>query len=329
VKDSRSRRKQRSGKAIISKIAIEDNGLYPYLAHHLEWMKVKGYTAQTINSRDNAIRRFIRWCDERDLNDPRLINKPIIERYQRDLYYHRRANGNPLAFGTQNTLLYEVKGWFKWLTKENYLSSNPASEVEGLRVSYKLPEAILSVEEVNRVLHSIDATDIEGLRNRAMVEVLYSTGIRRTELTNLLVADIDQQRHSLFVRQGKGRRDRCIPIGQRALTWVARYVEESRPRLLVNVLEQALFLNQYGQPLSSSYLGYVVKRILKQADIEKAGSCHLFRHAMATHMLENGAELRYIQAMLGHSNINTTTIYTHLSIETLKKVHANTHPAKN
>ena len=329
MKDNRSGRKQRSGRASLSKIDIDGSGLSPYLAHHLEWMKVKGYTEQTINSRNNAVRRFIQWCEERDLEDPRSVTKPIIERYQRALYYHRRANGNPLAFGTQNTLLYEVKGWFKWMAKENYLPSNPASEVEGLRVAYKLPEHVLTVDEVSHIINSIDANEIEGLRNRAIVEVLYSTGIRRTELTNLLVADIDQQRESLFVRQGKGRRDRCVPIGQRALTWVARYVEESRPRLLVDVLEQALFLNQYGQPLSSSYLGHVVKRILKQAGIEKNGSCHLFRHSMATHMLENGAELRYIQAMLGHSNINTTTIYTHLSIETLKQVHANTHPAKS
>jgi len=286
-----------------------------------------GYSVATAERRDNLLCRFILWCDEREIGDPRVITKPILERYQRYLYYYRKSNGQPMGFGTQHNYLAAVKAWFKWLTQENYLPSNPASEVQGVRVSQTLPEAVLGVDEVESILTSVDVNDIEGLRNRALLEVLYSTGIRRTELCGPHISDIDHTRHSLFVRQGKGGKDRCIPIGERALTWVARYIEQARPKLLIDMMEQHLFLSQYGEAFSPSYLGHLVKRLLEKAGIERTGSCHLFRHAMATHMLENGAELRYIQAILGHSNINTTTIYTHLSIETLRQVHESTHPA--
>ena len=325
---TRRTRKQRTGRASNLKIAIEHSGLCPYLLHYVEWLKVKGYSEGTANSRDNDLRRFIEWCDDRGIDDPRIVTKPMIERYQRHLYYYRKRNGQPMGFGRQRAMLAAVKGWFKWLTQENYIPSNPASEVQSIKAPRKLPEKVLSIEEVTQVLCSVDVSTIEGLRNRAILEVLYSTGIRRTELCHLLVGDVDSARCSVFVRLGKGSKDRCIPISTRALQWVERYINESRVQLIVDVLEQGLFLNAYGQPVTSSYLGHIVKDILVEAGIERMGSCHLFRHAMATHMLENGAELRYIQAILGHENINTTTIYTHLSIEKLKQVHADSLPVK-
>ena len=328
MEDYRRRRKRRTGRAAKRKLAIEHNGLFAYLQHYLEWQRVKGYSEQTVNGRDNDLRRFIAWSDERDIHDPCTVTKPMIERFQRYLYYFRKRNGQPMGFGRQKALLSNVKGWFKWLTQENYIPSNPASEVMAVKVPRKLPEQVLSVDEVSHILCSIDTGDIEGLRNRAMVEVLYSTGIRRTELSRLLLGDVDLERHSVFVREGKGGKDRCLPISARAVTWLSRYLNNARPRFVVDVLEQALFLNNYGQPVTSSNLGHIVKRLLTDAGIERKGSCHLFRHAMATHMLENGADLRYIQHILGHDNINTTTIYTHLAIEQLRQVYDQTLPLR-
>ncbi len=321
-------RKKRNGKPAQAKLPVEHLSLFAYAARYLEWLKVKGFSAETAHRRDSALRQFIVWCDERSLNHPNQITKPMLERYQRHLFYYRQANGKPLAHSTQNQYLAGIKAWFKWLTQENYLPSNPASEVMPIRLPKRLPEAVLSVEDVEQVLSSINVSDVEGLRNRAMLEVFYSTGIRRGELANVLVGDIDPQRGSLFVRQGKGSKDRCIPVGQRALDWVMRYREHARPQLLVSVLEQHLFLNAYGEAFSTSQLGHLVRRLLDDAGIERTGSCHLFRHAMATHMLENGADLQDLQAILGHAELNTTTIYTHLSIERLRRVHESTHPAE-
>jgi len=320
-------RKKRHSHASTHKLAVEHNGLSYYLAHYIEWQKVKGFSGDTIRRKDSMIRQFIVWSDERDITHPSTITKPMLERYQRHLFYYRKENGDALAYSSQNVMLSAIKGWFKWMTQENYIGSNPASEVMGVKRPHKLPERVLSIEEVEHTLHRIDLDRLEGIRDRALLEVLYSTGARRKELCNLHVYDIDARRKSVFIREGKGAKDRCVPIGERALRWLIRYQDDVRPRLLLSSNEQRLFLTDYGEPFTPSALGHRVRKLLSQAGIEQGG-CHLFRHAMATHMLENGAELRYIQMMLGHSNINTTTIYTHLSIEKLKAVHTATHPAK-
>lgn len=307
---------------------LNPDGIAPYLDAHLEWLTVKNYSPDTINRRDVALRRFIEWCDERSLHKPQDITKPILERYQRHLYYYRKADGRPLTLGTQHGLLAPVKTFFKWLTQENHLLYNPASEVMLPRQPKRLPRDILSVAEVETILAMPDHNTPDGLRDRAILETLYSTGLRRMELPALKVYDIDLHRAIVVVREGKGRRDRIIPIGERALAWVEKYLTESRPQLLLNVHEEALFLNDYGDPLPRDALARKVKRYMGQAGIKKTGSCHLFRHAMATHMLDNGADTRFIQAMLGHADLATTQIYTHVSVEKLKAVHAATHPAK-
>jgi len=324
VQRYRGRKKshRRAGTATV----LPDNGLTPYLTHYLEWLRIKGFSETTVVNREGDLSALIRWCDERQLHAPGEISKPMIERYQRHLYYYRKENGEPLAYSSQRKRFTSVKAWFKWLTQENYIPGNPASEVAAIKVPKSLPAKVLSVEEVRHILASLDVSDAEGLRDRAIVEVLYSTGIRRSELCGLLVSDIDRVRRSVFVRKGKGGSDRCIPIGEQALVWVQRYLERGREQLRVNLQEYALFLNVHGEAFTPGGLGHLVKRLLRHAEIECEGSCHLFRHAMATHMLDNGAELRYIQAILGHADINTTTIYTHLSIATLQQVHAATHP---
>ena len=324
-----ARRKKRQGQPGQAKLAVEHSGLYPYLARYLDWLPVKGFSVVTAQRRDSALRQFIAWCDERALDHPGQITKPMIERYQRHLYYRRhQKTGEPLSFVTQHHYLTAIKAWFKWLTQENYLPSNPASEVQAIRLPHRLPEAVLSVDEVQALLASIEVSDPPGLRNRAMVEVFYSTGLRRHELCQLQLGDIDPRRQSVYVRKGKGGKDRYTPIGRQALTWVQRYLEQARPRLQVDVLQHALFLNQQGGALNPSSVGNIVKQLMQAAGIERTGSCHLLRHAMATHMLENGADLRHLQAILGHSNINTTTIYTHLSIDSLLQAHQATHPTE-
>ncbi len=311
-----------------AKPALNPGGILRYLNHHLEWMAVKAYSKDTINRRDNALKRFISWCDQRSISNPQDITKPILERYQRHLYYYRKIDGKALTLGTQHSLLAPIKTFFKWLTQENHLLYNPASELQLPRQPKRLPLDILSVDEVETLLNTPDHTTTEGLRDRAMLETLYSTGLRRMELPALKTYDIDLQRQIVIVREGKGKRDRVIPIGVRAQAWVEKYINESRPELLLNLHEETLFLNDHGEPISRDRLARIVKQYMKQAEIKKTGSCHLLRHAMATHMLDNGADTRFIQAMLGHADLATTQIYTHVSVEKLKQIHAATHPAK-
>jgi len=322
-------RRKKHSHSQYKKRAVEHNGLYPYLARFLEWGRImEGLSEETSKTRDASIRRFIDWCDERGVHRPDEITLAILERYQRHVYYYRKSNGEALSISAQQSLLVSLKAFFKWLTREQYIPSNPASEMRIPRRPKKLPKVILHREEVESVLNGPDVSQAGGIRDRTILEVLYATGIRRLELCNLSVYDVDQRRCALMVLNGKGSKDRMVPLGDRALAWVEKYVQEVRLQLLSARHRDRLFLTDYGEPFTRENLTAHVKKLLVKAGIDKPGSCHLFRHACATHMLENGADIRYIQALLGHEDLNTTQIYTRVSIEKLKEVHAATHPAK-
>jgi RHS repeat-associated protein len=189
----------------------------------------------------------------------------------------------------------------------------------------QLPKS-LSAEEIDRLLALPDITDPFGLRDRTILELFYATGIRRTEMTRLDRGDYDSSARTLLVRKGKGGKSRLLPVGERATWWLERFLSESRPLFSHLPAETSLFLSGYGTRFSPAYLGNWVAKLMKRAGIEKAGSCHLFRHSCATAMLEGGADIRYIQEMLGHARLETTQIYTHVSIRALTEVHARCHP---
>ena len=303
------------------------NLLHAYKREFLEASLASGLSPYTADIRARALDSFIRWVDERGLGRPQDVTRPILQRYQRHLFHYRKANGSPLAFSTQAGLLHAVRAFFKWLTVENHLLYNPAADLEVPRTPRQLPKVLLSIADVEQVLVQPDVETPMGLRNRAMLETLYSTGIRRLELARLKLYDVDTERGTLMVRQGKGRKDRLVPIGERACRWIDRYLAEVRPVLVLEPDHGTLFVTDYGEAFEKNRLGAMVKRYMRLAGFEH-GACHVFRHAMATHMLEGGCDIRYIQAMLGHSELSTTEIYTQVSIGKLKEIHAATHPAR-
>jgi integrase/recombinase XerD len=301
--------------------------LLAYMNLHFEALLVTGYSADTVRTRRVAIRRFIGWCEERGLRGPADITKQVLERYRRHLFYYRKPDGGPLTLGSQAGALAPLKSWFKWLTRENHILYNPASELDMPRQGDHLPRVILSVREVEAILAEADVNNPQGLRDRALLELLYSTGLRRMEAAHLAVYDIDFDRRVVMVREGKGKRDRIAPIGARALAWLDKYVLEARPQLLA-FDHEALFVTDYGEPALPEFIANRVKKYMDIAGIDKPGATHLLRHACATHMLEGGADIRFLQAMLGHSQLSTTEIYTHVSIEKLQAIHEATHPAR-
>ena len=303
-------------------------GLAAYVLRYLEWLQVHNYAAPTVQNRQSYLGVFVAWCSERGLATPREITKPILERYQRSLYTHRKTNGEPLTFRAQHARLIPVRAFFKWCAKQNYLLYNPASEIELPRLEHRLPKHVLTKSEAEQVLAQPDITEAMGLRDRAILEVFYSTGMRRSELMGLGLFDLDRERGTIMIRQGKGKKDRMIPIGERAIAWIDRYQTQVRPELVVERGNATLFLTQAGEAFTPDRLTQLVRGYVTAADIGKSGSCHLLRHTMATLMLENGADIRYIQAMLGHAELSTTQIYTQVSIRKLKEIHSATHPAK-
>jgi integrase/recombinase XerD len=296
------------------------------MEHHLVWMQTQNFSDDTVTTRRSCIGYFIDWCCERGLDDPAEITRPILERYQRSLYQYRKKNGQPLTFRTQNSRLRALKGWFRWLARQNYILHNPASEIILPRLENRLPKYILTAAEAEQVIQQPEIADPEGLRDRAILETFYATGMRRMELANLKLYDIDADRGTLMIRQGKGKKDRHIPIGERALAWIDKYIREGRPELLGAAEDGTVFLTHLGEPFQRVQLTALVRRYLAKSKIGKMGGCHLWRHTVATLMLENGADIRVIQEMLGHAKLTTTELYTRVSINLLKQVYAATHP---
>jgi integrase/recombinase XerD len=318
---------QTTAKQVIGDVR-DTNSLYHHLQRFNAWQAEKNYSVATIEGRDLYLRYFLLWCEERGLHRPQDITKPIIERYQRHLFLHRKDDGQPLSTRSQHTRITPLRAYFKWLARQNYILYNPASELELPRLERRLPKHVLSIKEAEAVLAMPDLALSTGIRDRAILETLYSTGMRRMELIGLHLHDIDTERGTVMIRQGKGKKDRMIPIGERALEWVAKYRDDVRLELATGEDDGSLFLTNLGEAFTPNRLTQLVRDHVNAAKTGKTGSCHLFRHTMATLMLENGADIRFIQAMLGHANLETTQIYTQVSIRKLKDIHTATHPGR-
>jgi len=302
------------------------------IATYLTAAHAQGYATSTLASRRLHLQQFRAWCATRGLLAAQDLTPAVLERYQAWLAERSHAEGAPLSRATQANKLTAVRMLLAWATRTKRLVVNPAAELELPTLPKRLPRAVLSVAEVERVLAMPDSTTLLGLRDRAILEVLYSTGIRRMELVGLDLADLDAERGALFVREGKGRKDRVVPIGTRAIQWTYRYLDRVRTLLLQRALptpeRYALFLSARGRRIRATKLTDRLHQYLVQAGITKPGSVHIFRHTMATLMHDAGADIRDLQEMLGHAQLSTTEIYTHVSIERLKAVHTRTHPAR-
>ena len=296
------------------------------LSRYMEHLGIKGYRPQGMATAARYIGDFILWSTERGVSHPAQVSRAVLERYQRFLYHYRKRNGDPLSIASRRCKLVPLRGFFRWLTKQAEIPANPAADLELPRKLKRLPRVVLSATEVERVMAVVDLGTPLGWRDRAMLEVLYATGIRRMELARLELGDVDAERGVVLIREGKGGKDRMIPLGSRALYWVQQYQEHGREALAWNDQDKTLFLGNEGKPLSPLWLSTVIAKRVDAAELGKRGGCHLFRHTMATLMLEGGADIRFIQAMLGHAEISTTQIYTEVAIRQLQRVHALTHP---
>lgn len=287
---------------------------------------MQGKSEATVAAHRSATGLFLSWAAERAVAHPQEVTLAVLERYARAVFYLRKANGQALTLAAQRQRLSPLRGFFGWLTRERLIAANPAADLILPKSQRRLPRRLLSVAEFEDLVRQTHAKGTIGIRDRAILETLFATGIRRLELANLGLLDVDIAAGTLAVREGKGRKDRLIPIGERALVWIEQYLAGVRPMLAVDPSDATLFLTDHGQPFVKNRLSGLVKGYLQAIGIEGYGSCHLFRHSMATLMLENGADLRFIQAMLGHADLNTTTIYTRVAIGKLKDVYARTHP---
>lgn len=312
----------------MSEFLHDCNGLAVAIDKYLEWMKGKDYSPSSIRSRKHYLCFFARWCQEHEIARVEDVTRAMVERYQLYLLQVESAKcAGILSENSRHRHMRTVYLLFKWLMKRNCVLINPAQDLEMPERSKRLPHNVLNVSEVECVLAQANLKTGAGIRDRAIMETLYSTGMRRSELVHLMLHDVDMERGTVFISQGKGKKDRIVPIGERALLWIEKYLREVRPKMAKQKEERELFLTKYGKAFrSADCLTSLLGKYIKAANLGKSGACHIFRHSMATLMLENGADIRYIQEMLGHECLNTTEIYTKVSIAKLKEVHERTHP---
>lgn len=290
---------------------------------YLQSLKLRNYAETTLIVRRAYLNLFSRWCLNNQIKSLTQLDAAGLARYRGDLMQHRKLDGEFYSPSTIQLTLVCLRGFVRSL--KGSIAKGLCSTLELPKPSYRLP-TVLNAVEVEAVLTLPKIHTRMGLRDRAILETLYSTGIRRLELRHLKLTDIDWHKELVMIRQGKGKKDRLIPIGERALAWIDRYLWAVRRFFVKRTDDTYLFLTCTGKPFAPNHLSQMTRRYICTAHPYVRGACHIFRHSMATLMLENGADIRYIQEMLGHSKLSTTQIYTHVSVRALKEVHSRTHP---
>jgi integrase/recombinase XerD len=295
-------------------------------ARFLEHKRTRNYSPQTVYRFQRHIGYFRKYCEALGITQARQVTRAVVLSYQSYLFHYRKFDGTPLSVGTQCQWLVAMGLFFSYLTRESLILYNPASDLDLPRKEKRLPKALLSPDDVETILHTPDTREAMGIRDRAIIEVLYSTGIRRMELCNLDMHHVDLSQGLVHVMLGKGKKDRVVPIGKRAIEWVEKYLSEVRPMLSPSMNQPSLFLTSWATRFTDSHLTKVVREIIVASGVNKPGSCHLFRHAFATGLLTNGCDVRHIQIMLGHASLETTQIYTHLAMREVQEAHKRFHP---
>ena len=298
----------------------------------LQHLQTRSCSASTYRSRRYYLSMFFTWCDQCDITRIDQVDRTVIDHYHRHLCrcYSKKCQGL-LSDNSRRLHLMVLALFFRWLVSTQRLLFDPTGHIDMPRQPRHLPRLVLTQQQAEAIINQPDIQTVTGIRDRAILETFYSTGIRGGEMIHLNVGDIDLARGMLLVIQGKGKKDRLIPVGERAIGWIEKYLSQARGQLLARNLHQrseALFLTQYGRAFrSTTSLSPTIRHYVRAAGITE-GACHLFRRTMATLMLENGADIRFIQEILGHQNLQTTEIYTRVNIGKLKQVHALTHPVE-
>ncbi len=278
----------------------------------------RGLADNTLDSYNRDLNQFMVFLEKEQVKDVQKATRNVIMSYL--LFLQKRGR----ATATVSRHLAALKSFYHFLLREKHIEKDPTANLESPKLEKKLPR-ILTVNEVEMLLNQPKGSDPAALRDKAMLELLYATGIRVSELIYLDVNHINLDMG--YVRCfGKGSKERIVPVGSFARKCVSEYLQKGRVKLIKNKTEQALFVNQHGRRLTRQGFWKIIKKYARRAGISKEITPHTLRHSFATHLLENGADLRSVQEMLGHADITTTQIYTHLTKGRLREVYAKSHP---
>lgn len=289
------------------------------LDDYLHYLKAeRGLSDNTVSSYGMDLQQFIGYLKEQEIDNLNDVDKQVIIDYLDYLMKKGKANSSIVRCVTS------LRKFFQTMKQDGIIDENPMLTIETPKSEKHLPE-VLSTEEVEMLLNAPDVTQTLGLRNRAILELMYATGLRVSEVVNLRLEDLHLD-VGIIQTIGKGRKERIVPIGDEAITWINNYLRDARPELCKTRRSPFLFVNFHGERLTRQGVWKNLKNEVRKAGITKNVTPHTLRHSFATHILENGADLRIVQELLGHSDISTTQIYTHISKKRLSEIYDTTHP---
>ncbi|MDK2820054.1 MAG: integrase/recombinase XerD [Clostridia bacterium] len=293
--------------------------MHQLLDEYLYYLVVeRGLAENTLQSYSTGLEQYIKYLKEAGVNSFNEVSRGLIVAYMVKM----QQKGKSPATICQH--LAALKSFHQFLLREKLVDNDPTANMESPRQSKKLPQ-ILTVDEVEKLLAQPRLDTPAGLRDKAMLELLYATGLRVSELIKLTVDQVNLEGE--FIRcMGKGSKERIVPMGQVACFYVRTYIEKGRGKLIKEKTEPALFVNQHGRSISRQGCWKIIKAYARAANLKKDITPHTLRHSFATHLLENGADLRSVQELLGHADIGTTQIYTHLTKKKIREVYDQTHP---
>lgn len=287
------------------------------MEEYIKYLTLRAWRASTIKHAESEIRKFFEFTGKKTDH-----TAEDVEKY----YEHIKTKERKLKSSTIGYKMSQVFGYFKYLKREGHILKDPTEDI-------KLPfkkvislQEIPSADEIGHLINHTDPETLTGKRDRAILELLYSTGMRRRELINLDIYDIDLKEGQIFIRNGKGAKDRVVPLGTRAVEWLKKYIEIVRTRYMKNPNEKAIFLTEFGWRLGYGTLDSLFAKYRARLKCKGKFSPHKLRHACAIGMIRNGADIRFVQELLGHRRLSTTQVYTYLSPEDLKKMHHKYHP---
>jgi len=302
-----------------------------YMEKYCAFTKRKGFTTQTQESYEQHLKSFFTFADlyYPRLESPATVNKRIVADYHDYLCERKTADGKPLANKSICAMLFAIKSFYSFLTEQDLIATDPTKGLILPKQERRLIRDVLTEAEVIKILKSCNTSTPFGLRDRAILELVYATGIRTTELCNLKVADVDLKEQTVFIDKGKGNISRLVPAGQYAIMYVEKYLQNGR-RFFLKMKTQDpgyLFLTQFGNPFDRKSINkWVLRPIQQKLRLKKNITVYSFRHALATHLLQHDVDVSYIGKLLGHRSLNTTQQYLKIEIGDLKRVHSLYHP---
>jgi len=290
-------------------------------------LTVANFSPDTIRTQTTSYHRFREFLAEVNVHDARQVTGQTLTDFQVWLYYQPTIRGTARTPASQNRLMAFIKTFFAFIHQEGHIPTNPAKYVKYGKEPDALPKNVLSIDEAQKIVEMPDLSTLYGYRDRAILEVLYGTAIRKAELLHLTVQDVDLEEGVLWVRRGKGQKDRVVPLTRIACKFLETYIKSIRLDLLRGQQSKALFVSRrFGYSLGINALGDIVERYTREAGVKKKVTPHLWRHTCATHLLKNNANLRHVQELLGHKSLSTTERYLRLTIADLKEAHTKFHP---